>query len=131
MQQHPIPRNAILAVTRPNGWFGRFRRLKVLVDGELRAMLRCGETAHIRETAGRHEVQVRMDWCTSRMFAVDCAEGTTTELQCEHPSIWRLHRATFVTPRDAFGLTLTRITPGVGGGVNATSRERPPTAASR
>ncbi len=97
-----------IVVTRPLAMFGRWRRLRVLVDGVERASLRCGDTARLFVAAGPHRVQVAMDWCTSPLLELDCRADGTAELECLHPAWWRAPSLMRREPHRLFGLRVLR-----------------------
>lgn len=105
---------ARLVVTRPRAMFGRWRRLRVLVDGVERASLRCGDAARLLVAAGPHRVQVAMDWCASPELELHCAADSTAELECVHPTWWRAPSVMRRDPHRLFGLRVVR-----GGGATA------------
>ena len=92
---------ARITVIRPSGWFGRFRRLSVLVDGNRVAVLRMGEIVDLDVAVGEHHVQVKMDWCTSTEVSVGLQAGDRLSFMCKSPGIWAAMKKMKTDP-DAF-----------------------------
>ena len=86
-------------VERPQrGWYldarDRWRSYRVLVDGERVGKLRVGGRLVTSVAAGRHTVQVRIDWTGSRTAHVFLHEGGEVVLKV-HPAgsacdIWQV-----------------------------------------
>jgi len=100
--------SARIRLTRTQQWFGRFRGLAVLVDGEKRARLRCGQTVELEVPAGEHVVQVAMDWCRSTPLSVDCAPGSVHGFTCVMPGAGQGRGAVVARPGAAFLLVPDR-----------------------
>jgi hypothetical protein len=93
-----------LIVRRPNDWGGRFRRLKVVVDGQEAAGLRMNQETRLDLAPGRHEVFGRMDWMRSPELAVTLNDATPAVVVVSLPLSAIV--ATFVTPRRAVKIRL-------------------------
>jgi hypothetical protein len=74
---------AVLVVTRSASLAGGFlRAYEVLVDGVGLAKVKRGKTVHIPVHAGPHQVQMRVDWCSSPPLQFDLPEGGEIRLAC-------------------------------------------------
>ena len=85
------------------------RRMTFLLDGRPVARLRRGGTARIEVAAGRHVVQVRMDWLRSAPREFELAEGasvTVTGAITEHAMTFT---GTFLQPGTALDLAVGKI----------------------
>jgi hypothetical protein len=56
--------------------------MDVYADGERIGWLQSGETATFTLPAGRHSVQVQMDWKRSAALPLDMHAGETERLEC-------------------------------------------------
>jgi hypothetical protein len=54
----------------------------VLVDSQERGSIRPGETLQLEVAAGRHSVQIAIDWARSPTLDVEVAGGETVLLRC-------------------------------------------------
>lgn len=63
----------------------RFRRFRVMLDGQQIDRIRNGQTLEYPITAGRHTLQVGIDWVESEPFVFECTAGETVEFECGHP----------------------------------------------
>ena len=69
-----------LNITRKQGFFGRFRKLKILVDGEIVASVGGSDSASIAVAPGHHSVTVKMDWVESQPLELDVTDGETVNI---------------------------------------------------
>ena len=95
---------ATISITRPREWFGRFRKLGVLVDREVVARLKIGETVDLEVAPGQHLLQVKMDWCTSQEVQVCLEAGVHRRFICRSPGPWRASKMVFSCPHSLFEL---------------------------
>jgi hypothetical protein len=81
---------ATLHLVRPNDYAGRYRSLKVLVDGQQAAALKPNQRVSIVVGDGAHEAVGKMDWMRSRPTSFDIAgsEDVTVELSIPFGSIF-------------------------------------------
>jgi hypothetical protein len=73
----------ILVRPRAGVWWlerGRFRRYKVLIDGEVRGEIRHDEELAVDVSPGQHVAQVRIAWTGSPPLAFEVAAGQTIRL---------------------------------------------------
>ena len=96
---------AELRVRRDRDGGGIFRRIVVQLDGEDWCGLRPGERQTAVVVEGRHFLQARMDWTTSKPVIVDVGPGDVIELETSLP--WRAAVDMFIRPKSA--LVLSRI----------------------
>lgn len=59
------------------------RNYLVIVDGRRVATVRGGQTAEVRVSPGRHDVLLKMNWCTSPTLVIDARPGAIVRLACE------------------------------------------------
>lgn len=76
---------ATLIVRRPNDMAGRFRRLKVFVDGQKTVGLRPNKEVSLDMPPGGHEVSARMDWARSPGLEVILSDTTPTTIEVSLP----------------------------------------------
>ncbi len=79
--------NPRLSVTRDNAWYGRLRKLRVLLDGTEIGRLASGETKVFEISSGAHELVVQMDWVKSQPTAFTCRDGDELSVQCVSPRL--------------------------------------------
>ena len=64
------------------GWRDRFRRYRVVVDGEQVASIGRGQRLDLPVPPGRHAVVLQVDWARSPQLEVDVAPGEVFTLEC-------------------------------------------------
>ncbi len=79
------PGRVRLCVTRDKAWYGRWRKLRVLLDGDEIGKLESGESKLFDVSSGDHELFVQMDWVKSEPVAFTCAEGEEIDAWCSSP----------------------------------------------
>ena len=89
----------VLTVSRPSDWGGRFRKLKIVVDGEVVAALRPNEQWQTELSEGTHTVSGRMDWASSPPLEVAITSEGLAHVEVSLPYLSVLQA--FVTPRRA------------------------------
>ena len=93
-----------LSITRPREWFGRFRKLKVLLDGATVARIGVGETVVLEVEPGRHALQLEMDWCRSPVLEVHVEAGTGLRYRSKSPGVWQASKRMRSHPESFFEL---------------------------
>lgn len=63
-------------------WQDRGRKYRVFVDGKEATTVGRGEEARIPVEAGRHVVQLKIDWCRSPSVEIDIEPGAVGVLEC-------------------------------------------------
>jgi hypothetical protein len=71
-----------LRIHRGGGFTDRARAYKILVDGELAGEIRANETRTLSLAEGEHEVQLKIDWCTSKTLQVGISSNQPADLSC-------------------------------------------------
>lgn len=61
----------------------RHRAYKILVDGQKVGHISSGETKVFEVQPGEHEVQLKIDWCSSDTLEVDLASDGTATFLCK------------------------------------------------
>jgi hypothetical protein len=86
-------------VRREQDGGGLLRRIRVLLDGNLVAELRMGESAQVQVGDGRHVLQAKMDWVSSPPLVLECAPGEVRRVKVALPgsALWR----SFTSPGSA------------------------------
>lgn len=98
--------DATISLTRPREWFGRFRRLELLVDGRAAAEVGSGETVELLVAPGPRRLQLKMDWCTSPEVEILVEAGATHRLRSRSPSVWQAPKKMRAQPESFFELLL-------------------------
>jgi hypothetical protein len=89
---------ARIVIGRPRrGGRDFFRRYRVIVDGVERGKLGRGQELSIEVTPGVHEVEGRIDWCSSGPLRIDVREGAAVRMTLR-PGGSALRVADCVTP---------------------------------
>lgn len=96
---------AELRVRRDRDSAGFLRRILIKLDGVDWCGLRPGEEQTVVVAAGRHVLQARMDWITSKPLVVEVDADEVIEIGTSMP--WRAAVDMFFKPRSA--LTLGRL----------------------
>jgi hypothetical protein len=74
-------------------WKDRLRKYKVLIDGAVVARLRNGEESEFSVPAGRHSIEVRIDWTGSDVVDFTADNGEIVEFLCGATSVLAVHKA--------------------------------------
>jgi hypothetical protein len=74
---------ARIVLSRERGaWRDLVRSYGVVIDGEQVAKIKRGERIELPVTPGRHEIFMRIDWCTSPTMHLDVRPGDYIQLWC-------------------------------------------------
>jgi hypothetical protein len=68
---------------KPGGWRDRARSYVILVDGEPIGKIKHGQCVELPVPHGRHELLLKIAWCTSRSITFDAQPGDVVEFFCE------------------------------------------------
>jgi len=75
---------AVIALNRsPGGWRDSRRSYSVVLDGQKVAKVRRGERLELPVLVGRHEIYLKIDWCTSQTVELEATPGAVIEMFCE------------------------------------------------
>jgi hypothetical protein len=66
---------ATVTIRRAPSYFGRFRRLKILLDEVPVAHLKRNASVDLEVAAGRHLVQAKLDWLRSQPWVVEATDA--------------------------------------------------------
>jgi cold shock CspA family protein len=71
----------MIRITRESGYADVLRAYKVVLDGKVIGTIRDGQQVEFDVAPGRHQLQLKIDWCRSNIvdFEVD---GGTVEFEC-------------------------------------------------
>ena len=72
-------------MSRDNAWYGRWRKLRVLLDDTEIGRVGSGKTESFDVAPGRHTLHVQMDWVKSEPATFTCGRGETFDVQCNSP----------------------------------------------
>jgi len=74
---------AVIALTRDRGgWRDMARSYQVLIDRDKVGQVQRGQRLEFPVAPGRHEIFLKIDWCTSPVVEVDAQPGEVIELSC-------------------------------------------------
>jgi hypothetical protein len=71
-----------LVLRRGHGYRDIFRAYRIFVDGRKVGKISENSEVRIQVSAGKHSVQLKIDWCSSRELVVSVTAGLSTVLQC-------------------------------------------------
>jgi hypothetical protein len=71
-----------LIVRRDKGWSDKFRKWKVVLDGNEVGRLREGEEIRVDVPDGAHEIQMKIDWTTSAKIPFECGSDEEVRFIC-------------------------------------------------
>jgi hypothetical protein len=74
---------AEIQITRKNGWVDRFRAYTVWIDGANVGKIRAGQNSAFEVEPGEHKIQLRIDWCGSRIVELTAGKKPAI-LECRH-----------------------------------------------
>lgn len=97
-----------LEIIRPWAYFGCVRKLKVFVNGDKVSEVSTKESEIIDLPEGTHSVQVGMDWCKSKPYAVSSEKNTTLTVSCANFVLATLF--CFTKPSKVFSLNAIQKT---------------------
>ena len=73
---------ATITVKRKWGFKDMVRAYTVVLDGQHVGSLRRGQEITLQTTAGTHELQLEIDWCSSKQVSFSIAETQTKSFEC-------------------------------------------------
>ncbi len=76
-----------LYIKRDKVWYGRWRKLRLMLDGDEIGNLASGESKLFEVSSGDHELFVQMDWVKSESVTFTCREGEVIDAWCSSPSV--------------------------------------------
>jgi hypothetical protein len=65
------------------GYRDILRSYQVMVDGQMAAKIKRGQTVTLSIAPGSHEIFLHIDWCRSPSVEVDARTGQVIEMSCE------------------------------------------------
>ena len=71
-----------VTICRNNDPTNVLRKYKVIIDGAVVGDIGSGEIAHYPISPGLHEVQVKIDWCTSKPLRINKSSEENILLEC-------------------------------------------------
>ncbi|HEY3772591.1 MAG TPA: hypothetical protein VGL69_06345 [Solirubrobacteraceae bacterium] len=78
----PMPNAQIAIYREPRGFTDRLRSYKILIDGDQVGSIKRGGTVAIEVEAGRHTVQLAIDWARSQTLVVDTVPREEVNVRC-------------------------------------------------
>ena len=90
-----------LTINRSNEYLNRLRAIKIMVDGKEISTIKNGETKSFELPAGNHQLQAKIDWCTSSKLQINITEGQTKKFYMDsfakHSSFGSLASIYYIT----------------------------------
>ena len=68
----------MITLKRSTGYADKMRAYKVLLDGNAIGSIRQGESKEYPLQAGKHTLQLKIDWCTSKPITFDFTDKPLT-----------------------------------------------------
>lgn len=76
--------DALLLLSRKNAkWRDRLRSYRVILDDDEVARIKRGQALELPVSAGRHEILLEIDWCSSPTVEFDAQPGEVIRFVCE------------------------------------------------
>jgi hypothetical protein len=72
----------LVKVHRKNQFADRLRAYEIIVDGEVKNIVRAGRTAEFYLPKGLHRIRLKIDWCGSREIEFNLGDDETAEFDC-------------------------------------------------
>jgi hypothetical protein len=73
---------AHITIERRRTYADAIRRYRVFLNGRQHGEIRQGEVVNLSVPAGRYDVVLKIDWCSSQTLTVSVAEEETAALMC-------------------------------------------------
>lgn len=74
-----------IEVNRTSQYINKMRRFSVLIDGVEAGKIKDGERLRIDLQPGEHDIQVKINWCTSQTLRFILDEGEVLKFRCGSP----------------------------------------------
>jgi hypothetical protein len=101
--------DALIALSRRNvPWRDRLRSYRVILDGTQVAKIKRGQAIELPVAAGRHDLLLEIDWCSSPTVIVDAQPGEVIRFSCAPANSVAEARAAILYAPSAY-IKLTRI----------------------
>jgi hypothetical protein len=71
-----------LVLRRGDAYRDKFRAYRIIVDGRKVGKINRNSAVRIPVSAGKHTVQLKIDWCSSRELVISVAAGLSMVLEC-------------------------------------------------
>jgi hypothetical protein len=76
--------DALLLLSRKNAkWRDRLRSYRVILDDDEVARIKRGQDLELPVSAGRHQILLEIDWCSSPTVEFDAQPGEVIRFVCE------------------------------------------------
>ena len=73
---------AYVTMRRGKGWVDLLRSYEIVIDGEVVATVRAGQTVTVPVVTGSHTLRVRIDWCGSEEIGFEVRAGEHIKFEC-------------------------------------------------
>lgn len=70
-----------LILSRKKEWQNKAKSFKVYLDGEKRATISNGEIKEIEMEPGKHQLQLKVDWCSSPEIELDISDDKSITMK--------------------------------------------------
>jgi hypothetical protein len=80
--------SAIIHIERKAAWGDLLRSYKIFLDEKSVGTIRQGMHSSFEVSAGRHEIFLTIDWCSSQRMSIDLAPGEKVKLICQARNAW-------------------------------------------
>ncbi len=81
---HSDAEDATIVISRKRGgWRDKARSYVVMVDGNPISKIKHGQRVELPVPPGRHELLLKIAWCSSQSLTFDAQPGTVIEFFCE------------------------------------------------
>jgi hypothetical protein len=81
---HSNDGDATIVISRKHGgWRDRFRNYVIMVDSNPVGKIKRGQRVELPVSRGRHDLFLKISWCTSRLVTFDAQPGAVIDFSCE------------------------------------------------
>lgn len=70
-----------LIISRKKEWQNRARKYKIYIDGEQKDIIENGKIKEMDLEPGKHQVQLKIDWCSSPEMEFDFSDDKTRTIE--------------------------------------------------
>ena len=71
-------------ISRISEFASKFRKYKIIVDGDNMGTIKDGKTVEIPVQPGEHELYLKIDWCRSNKITFNIADEEQVQFRCRY-----------------------------------------------
>ena len=89
----------MIIIKRCTGYVDKIRAYKIFLDGTEIGVIRQGESKQFPLQQGKHTLQLKIDWCTSKLVTFDLTDKPIT-FECGSNNALKAGISAFLKPTD-------------------------------